>query len=172
MIISLLNSWTFLWCDLWAAGSVLNTVYWWFFYVCTTLRSSEVALLRLLINHPVAVCEAELVKSFKEKAFKQIFSGFGLYLSIWTCPRQMAWKAVQKDSWLDWICQLRSPQLSPLVPGKSNQLGAHFLAYLRCFHRAQRSLSHPVPRGAVVCRRFSQLTVTRKLNTAWVHSAP
>lgn len=112
-----------------------------------------------------------LLKVFKKRISNR-FSGFGVYLIFWTCLRQLAWRAAQENSWSDRICKLRSPQLSPVVSGKSNQLGAHFLAYLRCFHRPQKSFSHPIPRGAFGCWHFSQLTVTRKLNTGWGHSAP
>lgn len=123
---------------------------------CSTSKS--------LINHPLAVCDAELVKSFKEISEWFLFS-FELCLIIWPCCRQLAWGAVQRDHWAGWICQLRSPEPSPGVPGKSNQLGAYFLACLRCFHTPQKSFSHPIPRGAFVCWHLSQLSVTRKLDT-------
>lgn len=138
----------------------------WFLYICTTLRSSDVALPRVWLITLWQFVRLNLLKVLKKGISERVcFFFFGLYLITWTCWRQLTWGAVQRDHWADWICQLRSPEPSPAVPGKSNQLGVYFLTYLRCFHTPQKSFSHPMPRGAFACWHLSQLSVTRKLNT-------
>lgn len=128
------------------------------------LRSSDVALARVWLITLWQCVRLNLLKVLKR--FQRDFSfrlssvsSFELAADSW---REGQYK---EDHWAGWICQLRSPEPSPGVPGKSNQLGAYFLACLRCFHTPQKSFSHPIPRGAFVCWHLSQLSVTRKLDT-------